>query len=251
MPSEAHNATISGREDLTGSLAIFRVRPDGEPRSFVPGQYFTLGLPAGDRFVRRPYSVASGSNDLGEYEFYIRLIPGGALTPLLFASRPGDRIWIGGPKGRFVLAPGDDRLHLLVATGCGIAPFVSMIRSGHGRARPLRAVLLHGVSYERELAYRSLLEPRCADPRYAFAYVPTLSRPAAPENAGWRGCTGRVEGIVARTCETFGVAPSDAVGYICGNPEMTHTVQTLLRARGFAASQVRTEEYWPLRRAEP
>ncbi len=249
MEHPAYNATISGRHDLTDALAFFRVRPDDEPTPFVAGQYFTLGLTSGRRLVQRPYSVASSpERPVDDYELYIRRVPDGALTPLLFQTRPGDRIAIRGPKGRFTLLPGDERLHLFVATGCGIAPFMSMLRAFRDTRTTRPAVLLHGVSYVRELAYRSSLEDRAAEARNAFRYVPTVSRPAAPANVGWRGSTGRVDSIVASVCDELRLSPAKTVAYICGNPEMTVAVASALRERGFAEDQIRCEDYWPLGR---
>ncbi|HZP96776.1 MAG TPA: FAD-binding oxidoreductase [Candidatus Limnocylindria bacterium] len=247
MSTSTYNATITARSDLTPALAFFQVLPDGAPAAFVPGQYFTLGLVSGNKLVQRPYSAASSARRVADgYELFIRLIPGGALTPLLFASRAGDRISIRGPKGRFTLAPGDPRVHLFVATGCGIAPFMSMIRTLRDDAAERPIVLVHGVSYVQELAYRLFLEDLAADRARAFSYVPTISRPAAPENAGWTGSVGRVESVIAGVCERLDLTLRRTVAYVCGNPQMTAGVRGILTARGFDRSQVHTEDYWPL-----
>lgn len=247
ISSATDDATIVERTDLTSALAFFRIRTDAEPRPFVPGQYVTLGLRTGEKLVQRPYSVASSARRTSEgYELYVRLVPGGALTPLLFSRRPGDRVSLRGPKGRFMLRPDDERVHLFVATGCGIAPFLSMLRTlrDDGAVRPI--VLVHGVSYVRELAYRSVLEELAAGAADRFIYVPTISRATAPENAGWSGSLGRAEAIVSRVCERYGLAPGSCVAYVCGNPEMTVAAQRILRQRGFDDPDVHTEQYWPL-----
>lgn len=247
MAALTYNATITARSELTEALAFFQVRPDDRPVPFAPGQYFTLGLASGDRLVQRPYSVASSARRVAEgYELFIRLIPGGALTPLLFGTREGDRISVRGPKGRFTLAADDDRLHLFVATGCGIAPFISMLRTMRDDHATRRIVLLHGVSYARELAYRLFLEDLAADPARACTYVPTVSRPAAPENADWHGSMGRVEAVLGGVCDRLGIVARDAVAYVCGNPDMTAAVKQVLTHRGFDRLQIHTEDYWPL-----
>lgn len=248
IPAEraARAATITVREDLTPSLAFFRVLPDGPPPAFVPGQYVTLGLPRGTGVVQRAYSIASSARriDAG-YELYVRLVPGGALTPLLFACPPGQRVSLRGPKGRFVLRSGDDRVHLFVATGCGIAPFMSMLRTLHDDGSPRRVVLLHGVSYASELAYRGFLEELARDARWRLTYVPTVSRPRDPANAGWSGRTGRVEAAVEEISDRLWLTPGDTVAYLCGNPEMIASVEGILRGRGLSARQIQDERYWP------
>lgn len=248
MQPSAENATLTQRDDLTDSLAFFRVETDDDPKPFRAGQYLTLGLRSGERLIQRPYSIASSARrvPLG-YELYVRRVPGGALTPLLFASRPGDRVFVRGPKGRFTLTPRDARTHLFLATGCGIAPFLSMLRTLRDERESRPVVLVHGVSYVRELAYRQLLERWAEEVPGEFTYVPTISRPAAPENTGWLGSGGRVEAMIGEVCERLDLAPERCVAYVCGNPEMTTAVERILRGRGFSERDVHTEEYWPLR----
>ena len=245
--SRHYNAVLGHRDDVTDGLAVFRVRVDGDPFVFLPGQYLTLGLELGGRLVQRPYSIASSARRLGEgYELYIREVAGGALTPDLFRTLPGQRLSLRGPKGRFVIEPGDTRRHVFIATGCGIAPFVSILRTLADDGTPRPVVVLHGVSYARELGYRRLFEAwGRAGP---LSYVPTISRPAAPENAAWDGRVGRVERILDGVCDDLEIRPADTIAYVCGNPEMITAVQERLRARGFGAAQIRSELYWPRRR---
>ena len=247
-PMAPYEATIVDRVDLTNAVAFFRIRPDGPPFRFTPGQYVTVGLRSGERLVQRPYSIASSARSIDDgYELYVRLVPGGALTPLLFRAGAGDRVSLRRPKGRFTLQAGDDRTHLFVATGCGLAPFMSMLRTldDDGARRP--TVLLHGVSYADELGYRDELERRAADPRWSLRYVPTVSRPRESRNAGWPGRCGRVEAVLPSLITELGLAPDRTVVYICGNPEMTVAVEGILRQAHYDPRSLHTEQYWPLR----
>jgi len=222
------------------------VRCDGDPWPFAPGQYVTLGIDAGTGLVERPYSIASSARRVDDgYELYVRLVPEGALTPLLFAGSPGRRVTLRRPKGRFTLRDGDDRVHLFVATGCGLAPFMSMLRTLVDERAPRRVVLLHGVSYVAELSYREELERLVHDPRWQLVYVPTISRPREPANTGWSGCVGRVERILPEVWADLGLTSTATMAYLCGNPGMVISAREFLRQRGFGAEQVREELYWP------
>ena len=67
------------------------------------------------------------------YEFYVRLVQGGTFTPLLWRMPVGQKMRMIGPKGKFMLAPGDDRTHIFISSGTGNAPFVSMMKQALAR----------------------------------------------------------------------------------------------------------------------
>jgi ferredoxin-NADP reductase len=248
-----YNAALLRREDATESLATFWVRFDADPTPFVAGQYMTVGVfvegedGAPPRIVQRPYSVASPPAVAGSdgYEMYVRLVEGGLFTPLLWRLPVGHRMRMIGPKGKFTLEPDDDRTHLFISSGTGNAPFVAMMRQLLIDGAPRMTVFLNGVSYERDLGYRSLVEDWERDGGYPVTFIPTVSRPNAPENAGWTGRTGRVETIVAPVCDELGLTAENTIAYICGNPDMIVAAEETLLARGFPEEQVKKELYWP------
>jgi ferredoxin/flavodoxin---NADP+ reductase len=247
-PSAAvYNARLVRRVDATESLACFWVRFDGDPTPFEPGQYMTIGVMVDGKLVQRPYSVASAPATAGTegYEYYVRLVEGGTFTPLLWRMPVGQGMRMIGPKGRFTLLPDDDRTHIFISSGTGNAPFVSMIRQllVDGRAR--RVVFLNGVSYAHELGYRSLVEDWQASGAFPVTFVPTVSRPNDPQNAGWTGRMGRVEAILGGVLDEMHLTPADSIAYICGNPDMILSAEATLLERGYAEEQVHKELYWP------
>jgi ferredoxin/flavodoxin---NADP+ reductase len=241
----AANATLISRIELTPSVARFLVRPDADVPPFKPGQYFALGIAADGSFIQRPYSTASAAGTTGELEFLVRRVATGTFTPRLWEIAAGGRVWLGPPKGLFTLQPRDERTHLFVSTGTGLAPFISMaetlLRDG-AAAQGRRVVVVHGVSYAGELAYRDRLEAWASTGQ--LAYLPTVSRPTDPANAGWDGLTGRTESVLASVAEKLELDPADTVAYICGNPEMIEAACAILLERGFDESAVIREHYW-------
>ena len=242
-----YNAELVRRDDQHESLATFWVRFEGEATPFEPGQYMTIGVMSEGRIVQRPYSVASDPARAGTegYEIYVRLVEGGTFTPLLWRLPVGHRMRMIGPKGKFVLEPDDDRTHLFISSGTGNAPFVAMMRALLRQGRPRRAVFLNGVSYARDLGYTDVLEGWRRAGEYPVTFVPTVSRPADPLNAGWTGRTGRVETIVGPVCDELGLTPDSAIAYLCGNPDMILSAERTLIDRGFPEEQVKKELYWP------
>jgi ferredoxin--NADP+ reductase len=207
----------------------------------------TIGVLGDGRIVQRPYSVASPPARAGTdgYEFYVRRVQGGTFTPLLFELPVGHGMRMIGPKGKFMLLPGDERTHIFISSGTGNAPFVAMMRQLLIDGAPRRAIMLNGVSYASELGYRDLLEGWQASGEYPVTFVPTVSRPNDPSNADWTGRTGRVESILGPVLEELGLTPANSIAYICGNPDMILSAEETLLSRGYPEEQVHKELYWP------
>ncbi|MCC6617643.1 MAG: hypothetical protein IT341_01240 [Chloroflexi bacterium] len=239
----AYNGRLSRWEEVSPGLAIVGVEALDAPFAFDPGQYATLGLVgASGKLVQRPMSISSPADDTSEYEFFIRLVEGGAFTTLLWERKVGDPINIKGPKGKFLLQD-DGRTCVFVASGTGLAPFMSMIETARGRGVSRDVVLLHGVSHEHDLAWRAHLEAFEASGPFPLRYIGTVSRPQ--HSPGWAGRTGRVESITAPVLDELGLHAANATIYLCGNPDMISAVDDLATERGFSPEQVRRELYWP------
>jgi ferredoxin/flavodoxin---NADP+ reductase len=270
--AETCNAVVAQRLDIAPALVILRVRPDGwELPAFIPGQYGVLGLPGSaprcagadtesppldpDKIIKRAYSIASSSVAREYAEFYVTLVHSGALTPRLFALGEGDRVFLS-PRivGMFTIdkAP-EDRHVVLVATGTGLAPYVSMLRSRLEKGGPRRFSVLLGARHTWDLGYHGelmALEHDCPN----FHYVATISRPGE-EPEPWTGRVGYVQdlwtaGEVGRKWG-FRPGPDNAHVFLCGNPKMIETMLEVLQADGFRehsrkepAGQVHTEKYW-------
>jgi len=267
--NNAYNATVVGREEINPQLVILRVRPDSALFDFKPGQFGVLGLlgkaprvaeaaaeepvSENDKLIRRAYSIASSSVERRYVEFYLTLITSGQLTPRLFALKHGSRVFLG-PKasGVFTLdrvAPG--KAVVLIATGTGLAPYVSMLRTMLMHETQRRFVVLHGARYGWDLGYRGELES-LARLRPNFTYLPSITRP--DQDPHFHGHSGRIQTVVEQGLieKEAGVTldPAQAEVFLCGNPEMVKTVKELLAVKGFAPSHgkepgtIHVEEYW-------
>jgi ferredoxin--NADP+ reductase len=264
-----YNATVIGREEINPQLVILRVRPDTALFEFKPGQFGVLGLQGAaprvaeaapedvlsepDKMIRRAYSIASSSVERRYVEFYLTLITSGQLTPRLFALKHGDRVFLG-PKasGVFTLdrvAP--DKAVILIATGTGLAPYISMLRTMLMHETQRKFVVLHGARYGWDLGYRGELES-LARLRPNFTYIPSITRP--DQDPHFHGRTGRIQALVEQGVleAESGVAlnPAQAEVFLCGNPDMVNLVKGLLEAKGFNAKKgeapvtIHIEEYW-------
>jgi len=263
------NATVVGREQIHPGLIVLRVCPDDPLFEFNPGQFAVLGLPGSavrvadaepevpapeeDKLIRRAYSIASACVERRYVEFYLTLITSGALTPRLFALEHGSRVFLG-PKasGVFTLdrtPPG--KAIVFIATGTGLAPYVSMLRSVLAHETERKFVVLHGACYSWDLGYRGELES-LARLRPNFTYLPSITRPE--QDPHFRGRVGRIQAILEQGAleQDAGIEldPQQVDFFLCGNPEMIKVVVGLLEAKGFNRSKgkvpgnIHVEEYW-------
>lgn len=242
-----YRARVTRRQDFAPDLWAVRIQTGGEFQ-FLPGQYATLGVERGGKRSERPYSICSSPYE-PEIEFFFELVPHGELTPLLYSLQVGDQLLVRkAPKGRFTLNTGSGRTkHFLISTVTGVAPFVSYVRSLYkdwkeGRfAGDQDLFLLNGASRSWEFGYDDELKKFSRDVPW-FKYVPTISRPWEDEK--WDGEVGRVDDLVRKYSDLWGLNGSNCVGYLCGHPQMIEHSKGILKRIGFTKDFLKEEIYW-------
>jgi ferredoxin/flavodoxin---NADP+ reductase len=248
------NAIVTQIIQVSPSMKIFRIAPDGwELPDFIPGQFAALALPPSaprvqdatpdpedlneDKMIKRVYSIASSSKSKQFIEFYISLVRSGALTPRLFALNIGDRVELGKKMvGMFTLeqVPEDSNI-ILVATGTGVAPYVSMLRSNILGGGKRKIAVIHGAANSWDLGYSSelMLLESLSD---RFSYFPTIID-VEKEHAHWGGDTRFVQemweaGVVEEKWG-FKPMPDNSHIFLCGNPKMVESMFEILGKDGF------------------
>lgn len=238
----------------TDRLFSFTTTRDAGLR-FANGHFTMIGLQVNGKPLLRAYSVAS-PNYAEHLEFLSIKVPDGPLTSRLQHVQPGDTILVGRkPTGTLVvdyLRPGR-RLYLL-ATGTGLAPFMSIVRDPEVYERFEQVVLVHGVRQVAELAYRELLSEQL--PRDEFLgeqvsaglrYVPTVTREPFPT-------MGRIpdlidSGRLATMLQLPELAPAEDRVMICGSTAMLRDLKALLERRGFEEGNTSTPGDFVIERA--
>jgi ferredoxin/flavodoxin---NADP+ reductase len=238
---------VTERRDVTHQLWIVRIRTD-EKIAYAPGQYVTIGLPAENRLVERPYSVASTPDD-PDLEFFIEVVPGGKLTPHLYDVPVGGEVLVRrSAKGSFLLDAGSGHPnHFMAATVTGVAPFVGMVRhlaeiERQGGPVPYRVAILHSASVSPDLGYHDELAAHARE-RSWLEYIPTVSRIWL--DASWPGERGRIEDVARKYLDALGFEPHATTVYLCGNPHMIRQAKGVLERAGWDRGSVKEETYWP------
>ncbi|MFY9152817.1 MAG: FAD-binding oxidoreductase [Prolixibacteraceae bacterium] len=198
----------------------FIIRLDRKNFQFEPGQYVVIRIP--DQNKGREYSIFSGTDD--EYlDFLVREIPAGEFSRYLRNLKPGSELDVEGPKGFFILDEKTKNGHpvLMIATGTGISPFHSYIKS----YRNLNYRIIHGVHFADEAYGRETFDPQ----KYLL-------------------CTSRHDkgdyfGRVSYYLEENPV-DQNLICYLCGNSDMIDEVTTILENKGLPAENIRTEIFF-------
>lgn len=187
---------------------------------FIPGQYVVLRDPGSGE--GREYSIYSSLQD-EDISFLVREIIGGSFSRFLTHLKPSSPMYIEGPAGFFIL---DEALKngspvLFVATGTGISPFRSFVRSFPG----LNYMILHGVHFADEAYGKGAFNPT----RYCL-------------------CTSREQkgdyfGRVTYYLKENPVAPN-TICYLCGNSEMIDEVTGILENCHIPPEHIRTEVFF-------
>ena len=242
-----YSARIMERRDLSDNPWIIRVDPGGDFR-FLPGQYATLGVDSPEGRRERPYSIVSAPHEK-LLEFFLELLPHGDLTPGLYSCRVGDELSLRKTaKGRFTLDTSGVRAnHLLLATVTGVAPFVSYVRSlfhqwksakYDGAHRPF---LIEGASRSWELGYGEEMANVAGEAPW-LTYIPTISRPW--EDKTWTGETGRIDDLIRKYTDSWGLTPENTTVYLCGHPDMIENTSGIVRRRGWHEDALKREAYF-------
>lgn len=220
---------------------------------FTAGQFARIGLMVADELVVRAYSVVSSPFD-ETLEFFSIVVPDGAFTSNLQHLQVGDELYLEKiPYGFLTLAryqqPAPQDLWLL-ATGTGLAPFISMLQDFETWQNYQQIYLVYSVRSHAELAYVDRIDEivaTFAEGHTGFKFVPIITRdpnaelhdrlPILIEN-------GQLERVVGQAFN-----PETSHIMLCGNPDMVEDTKEALKARGLSMNRrgegnIAVENYW-------
>jgi ferredoxin--NADP+ reductase len=198
----------------------------------------------------RPYSFVN-SPDEPPHEFYFNVLPDGPLTPRLAALAPGEPVWLlRNANGFFSIGevPAADVLWCL-ATGTGLGPFLSILRTPEPWEKFGRVVLVHAVRFAKELTYGDTIAGIGTAHPGAFAYIPMVSREPHADVLAGRIPAAIAEGRLESRA-SLALAAENSHVMLCGNPAMVDDAQKVLEARGMRRhrrkepGQITLETYW-------
>jgi ferredoxin--NADP+ reductase len=239
----------------TDKLFTFTTTRDPALR-FSNGHFTMIGLRQDSgKPLLRAYSIVSANYE-DHLEFLSIKVPNGPLTSKLQHIQPGDSIVVGKkPTGTLLidyLLPGK-RLYLL-ATGTGLAPFMSIVRDPETYEKFEHVILVHGVRQKDELAYHDMLIEHLPNHEFLgelvtskLRYYPTVTREQYKN-------MGRITDLMAtgKLFKDLGLPPLDREQdrvMICGSPAMLRDLKHMLEESGFHEGNTSTPGDFVIERA--
>lgn len=229
---------------------LFSLRIEADVAPFSAGQYTSLALDVEGVRVAQPYSILSAP-DASPLEFFFYTQLDGQLSAQLARLHPGDRVWVQQtPEGRFTLdqvPPGRDLW--LLATGTGVSPFLSLLRTPEPWQRFEHIVLVYAVRHWSDVAYEEVLKELQTQYGERFTFVPFVSREKV-ENTVHGHIPASISNGTLERVATRGMSTHNSRFMLCGNPGMVQDALNALEQRGFTRSQegktghITLEAYW-------
>lgn len=231
-------AVLVARETLTatGTISLTFEVVDDDPFVFQPGYFVAIQADAHDLDKQRsPYCITSPPNDERTFRLLIRLVGGGQLSDYMGKLAVGDGISFRGPSGRTMIPQRSFDELVLLATGVGIGPMLSLcppLLAG-GCTTPVR--LFWGLRLAEDICLTDELNA-LAKAHGSFRYQISLSEPPA----GWTGLLGRLTESVPGLLRGLG----NRQFYLVGNGAMIEDMSTALSDLGVDRRNVYQEAYF-------
>lgn len=209
-----------GNRRITPDISIVTFRSD-RPAAFVPGQFAMLSL--GEPRLTRAYSMSNTPNDEGLWEFIIREVPGGAVSPQFQTLERGAEVDLDAPYGVAYFRPEVRRPVVGIAGGSGLAPVLSIMRAAaHDTSFTQDTFLFYGGRGPEDIPpVTELLGPNGERMRF----FPAVSMPERAQ--GWTGDVGFIHELLpAKLHQKL----ADYEYYLAGPPPMIESAVRLLVA---------------------
>lgn len=216
---------------------------DGEPVSFLPGQFLTLRIPIDGKKINRSYSLCSSPDELPTLSVAVKQIQEGQISRYLNQElREGDIVEAVEPMGNFVLKPdaAATRPVILFGAGSGITPLFSILKTCLKQESHSAVSLIYANENESSIIFRNELAELQASYPDRFRVLHILKNPAGPcEFTGLPNTT-----LLLHLLGTLpDAARSDAQFYMCGPEGFMQVVKQTLADAMIPAARIHKESF--------
>ena len=205
--------------------------------------YSMASYPAEKNVIKLNVRIATPPFDRSQPRGVFKMlpVPPGIASTYVFSRKPGDKVWISGPYGEFLLPKDDpdDMEYIFVGGGAGMAPLRSHIMHLFKTMRTKREVhFFYGARALVEAFYlEDFAEIEKEFPNFHFHLALDRPDPAA-DAAGVKYTAGFVHNVMNETYLKDHEAPEDIKYFMCGPPMMVSSVNNLLDSLGVAPESI-------------
>jgi ferredoxin--NADP+ reductase len=219
-------------ENYQWSERLFSLRIRAPLGGFKAGQFVRIALEIDGEQVARPYSLVNAPDE-ELLEIYFNIVEQGPLTPRLATIRSGDAVQVADrASGFLVIDEVPPCRHLwLLATGTGVGPFLSSLKTAQPWQRFEKVVLGYSVRTRDELSYMDTIEKLVVDHPEQFCFVPFVTRERVADAFDMRITEALDSGKLEHRAGVT-ISPDDSHVMMCGNSTMISQVSELLHTRG-------------------
>jgi len=231
---------VSDIKDLSWDTKLYRLISTNPKKLLAPfraGQYLGLTVEIDGVRTSRPYSLVSSPNNLAYYELGIKKKEGGFVSPYIYENlKIGDILEATGPLGEFYYNPLFHGKNLVfIAGGCGIAPFISMLRNFTEKALPINIWIIFGCLTEQDILFQEELED-IQTRRENIKIKILLSEP----DPDWKGACGF---ITKKEILDFIKTTEDKYFYVVGSLDMYQFIQEELKILNIPIHRIKYEAF--------
>ena len=205
--------------------------------------YSMASYPAEKNVIKLNVRIATPPFDRSQPKGVFKMlpVPPGIASTYVFSRKPGDKVWISGPYGEFLL-PKDDpdsQEYIFVGGGAGMAPLRSHIMHLFKTLKTKKEVhFFYGARALVEAFYlEDFAEIEKEFPNFHFHLALDRPDPAA-DAAGVKYTAGFVHNVMNETYLKNHEAPEDIKYFMCGPPMMVSSVVNLLDSLGVAPESI-------------
>ncbi len=211
---------------------LFSLKIRADQQQFKAGQFVRLRLAVNGEILAKPYSLVNNPDET-DIEVLYNTIPNGKLSNALASLRPGDSIDVSQPaSGFFVLDEIPESRELwMFATGTGLGPYISILKTAEVWRRFEKIVLVHGVPLREEGVYKELLNAWKKDRPGQFQFISSVTREPNPCGLGGR-ITEMVDSGVLEDHVGHSINRESSHIMLCGNHNMIDDMKRILAERG-------------------
>lgn len=224
--------------DESSSTKTFRLASENNYLPpFQAGQYISLFLEVNNIRTSRPYSISSSPDHTGHFDITVRRMENGLISNYMLDNLDkGDMIESSGPTGVFHYNPLiHDKTLVCLAGGCGITPFMSMVREITSRGLDRTIYLFYGSKNLDDMPFHHELT-ELSQKFYNINYVPVLEE----AEAGSQCKTGFITSDLIK--DVLGNV-NDKSFFICGPQAMYNFCVPELEKLGIAKRKIRREMF--------